>query len=134
MITIFLLLVYYLLFFCIGQICQRSSMILSQQVSVPLKLLLKLCSSCSHHHLSIHLPYLNISHVFVRRFEEFSFNKGSVFFFSDLWRCQFLLPLVSLALVFLSGLVGVCACLCRSFTPTLGVGVLHVLAGERKCI
>ncbi|XP_073334497.1 claudin domain-containing protein 1-like [Pagrus major] len=46
-----------------------------------------------------------------------------------LWRSQFLLPLVSLALVFLSGLVGVCACLCRSFTPTLGVGVLHVLAG-----
>lgn len=46
-----------------------------------------------------------------------------------LWRCQFLLPLVSLALVFLSGLVGVCACLCRSFTPTLGVGVLHLLAG-----
>ncbi|KAF1395301.1 hypothetical protein PFLUV_G00010120 [Perca fluviatilis] len=46
-----------------------------------------------------------------------------------LWRCQFLLPLVSLALVFLGGLVGVCACLCRSFTPTLGVGVLHLLAG-----
>lgn len=46
-----------------------------------------------------------------------------------LWRCQFLLPLASLALVFLSGLVGVCACLCRSFTPTLGVGVLHLLAG-----
>uniref|UniRef100_A0A3Q3MAW7 Claudin domain containing 1a n=1 Tax=Mastacembelus armatus TaxID=205130 RepID=A0A3Q3MAW7_9TELE len=45
-----------------------------------------------------------------------------------LWRCQFLLPLVSLALVFLSGLIGVCACLCRSFTPTLGVGVLHLLA------
>ncbi|XP_061768050.1 claudin domain-containing protein 1b [Nerophis ophidion] len=45
-----------------------------------------------------------------------------------LWRCQFLLPLVSLALVFLSGLVGVCACLCRSFTPTVGVGVLHLLA------
>ncbi|XP_051940697.1 claudin domain-containing protein 1b [Hippocampus zosterae] len=45
-----------------------------------------------------------------------------------LWRCQFLLPLVSLALVFLSGLVGVCACLCRSFTPTLAVGVLHLLA------
>ncbi|XP_034746227.1 claudin domain-containing protein 1b isoform X1 [Etheostoma cragini] len=46
-----------------------------------------------------------------------------------LWRSQFLLPLVSLALVFLGGLVGVCACLCRSFTPTLGVGVLHLLAG-----
>ncbi|XP_035645079.1 claudin domain-containing protein 1b isoform X3 [Oncorhynchus keta] len=47
----------------------------------------------------------------------------------DLWRCQFLLPLVSLALVFLSGLIGVCACLCRSITPTLCVGVLHLLAG-----
>ncbi|XP_068176986.1 claudin domain-containing protein 1b isoform X2 [Antennarius striatus] len=46
-----------------------------------------------------------------------------------LWRCQFLLPLVSLALVFLSCLVGVCACQCRSFMPTLGVGVLHLLAG-----
>ncbi|KAL6110747.1 cldnd1 [Pungitius sinensis] len=46
-----------------------------------------------------------------------------------LWRCQFLLPLVSLALVFLAGLIGVCACLCRSFTPTFGVGVLHLLAG-----
>ncbi|XP_047222887.1 claudin domain-containing protein 1-like isoform X1 [Girardinichthys multiradiatus] len=46
-----------------------------------------------------------------------------------LWRGQFLLPLVSLALVFLSGLVGVCACLCRSFTPTLGMGVLHFIAG-----
>ncbi|KAJ3615296.1 hypothetical protein NHX12_018864 [Muraenolepis orangiensis] len=46
-----------------------------------------------------------------------------------MWRCQFLLPLVALALVFLSSLVGVCACLCRSVTPTLGVGVLHLLAG-----
>lgn len=52
------------------------------------------------------------------------------FLLADLWRCQFLLPLVSLALVFLSGLVGVCACLCRSFMPTLGVGVLHLLAGK----
>lgn len=46
-----------------------------------------------------------------------------------LWRCQFLLPLVSLALVFLSVHVGVCACLCRTFTPIFGVGVLHLLAG-----
>lgn len=53
---------------------------------------------------------------------------------ADLWRCQFLLPLVSLALVFLSGLVGLCACLCRSFTPTLGAGVLHLLAGKRMCV
>ncbi|XP_035274931.1 claudin domain-containing protein 1-like [Anguilla anguilla] len=46
-----------------------------------------------------------------------------------LWRCQFLLPLVSLGLVFLGALTGLCACLCRSLTPTLGIGVLHLLAG-----
>lgn len=55
-------------------------------------------------------------------------NSGEDLLRTYLWRCQFLLPLVSLALVFLSGLIGVCACLCRSFTPTLGVGVLHLLA------
>ncbi|XP_010865751.1 claudin domain-containing protein 1 isoform X2 [Esox lucius] len=56
-------------------------------------------------------------------------NTGEDMLRTYLWRCQFLLPLVSLALVFLSGLIGVCACLCRSLTPTLGVGVLHLLAG-----
>lgn len=48
----------------------------------------------------------------------------------DLWRCQFLLPLVSLGLVVLAGLIGFCACLCQSLTPTLGIGVLHLLAGK----
>lgn len=48
----------------------------------------------------------------------------------DLWRCQFLLPLVSLGLVVLAGLTGFCACLCRSLAPTLGIGVLHLLAGK----
>ncbi|PWA28848.1 hypothetical protein CCH79_00012987, partial [Gambusia affinis] len=47
----------------------------------------------------------------------------------NLWRCQFLLPLASLGLVVLAGLIGFCACLCRSLTPTLGIGVLHLLAG-----
>ncbi|XP_064782203.1 claudin domain-containing protein 1-like [Oncorhynchus masou masou] len=56
-------------------------------------------------------------------------NTGEDVLRTYLWRCQFLLPLVSLALVFLSGLIGVCACLCRSITPTLCVGVLHLLAG-----
>ncbi|XP_055764937.1 claudin domain-containing protein 1-like [Salvelinus fontinalis] len=56
-------------------------------------------------------------------------NTGEDLLRTYLWRCQFLLPLVSLAFVFLSGLVGVCACLCRSITPTLAVGVLHLLAG-----
>lgn len=46
-----------------------------------------------------------------------------------LWRCRFLFPLVSLGLVFLGALIGVCACLCRSITPTLFVGLLHLLAG-----
>lgn len=56
-------------------------------------------------------------------------NSGVYLLRTYLWRCQFLLPLVSLALVFLSSLIGLCACLCRSLTPTLGVGVLHLLAG-----
>ncbi|XP_056135771.1 claudin domain-containing protein 1b [Lampris incognitus] len=56
-------------------------------------------------------------------------NSGEDMLRTYLWRSQFLLPLVSLALVFLSGLIGICACLCRSLTPTLGVGVLHLLAG-----
>ncbi|XP_076876244.1 claudin domain-containing protein 1b [Brachyhypopomus gauderio] len=46
-----------------------------------------------------------------------------------LWRCRFLFPLVSLGLAFLGALIGVCACLCRSITPTLFVGLLHLLAG-----
>lgn len=56
-------------------------------------------------------------------------NSGVDLLRTWLWRCQFGLPLMSLGLVFLSGLVGVCACLCRSVTPTLAVGVLHLLAG-----
>ncbi|XP_026216336.1 claudin domain-containing protein 1b isoform X2 [Anabas testudineus] len=61
--------------------------------------------------------------------EKYNQNSEEDLLRTYLWRCQFLLPFVSLALVFLGGLVGVCACLCRSFTPTLGVGVLHLLAG-----
>lgn len=48
----------------------------------------------------------------------------------DMWRSQFLLPLVSLGLVVLAGLIGFCACLCQSLAPTLGVGILHLLAGK----
>ncbi|XP_027004138.2 claudin domain-containing protein 1b [Tachysurus fulvidraco] len=58
-------------------------------------------------------------------------NSSSVedFLRTALWRCRFVFPLVSLGLVFLAALVGVCACLCRSLTPTLFVGLLHLLAG-----
>ncbi|KAM4612149.1 claudin domain-containing protein 1-like [Polymixia lowei] len=56
-------------------------------------------------------------------------NSGEDMLRTYLWRCQFLLPLLSLALVVLAGLIGFSACLCRSLTPTLGIGVLHLLAG-----
>ncbi|XP_018600486.1 claudin domain-containing protein 1-like [Scleropages formosus] len=48
---------------------------------------------------------------------------------SYLWRCQFLLPLVSLSLVTLGALVGIFSCLCHSLAPMLVVGVFHLLAG-----
>ncbi|ROL46562.1 Claudin domain-containing protein 1 [Anabarilius grahami] len=56
-------------------------------------------------------------------------NSGEDLLRTYLWKCQFLLPLVSVGLVFLAALIGVCACLCRSVTPTLFVGLLHLVAG-----
>ncbi|GAA6090522.1 claudin domain-containing protein 1a [Tachysurus ichikawai] len=56
-------------------------------------------------------------------------NSGEDVIRTYLWRCQFLLPLLSLCLVLVGALVGFCACLCRSFSPTLGIGLLHLLAG-----
>ncbi|KAM8923934.1 claudin domain-containing protein 1 isoform 2-T2 [Pelodytes ibericus] len=46
-----------------------------------------------------------------------------------LWRCQFLLPLVSLGLILFGAIVGLAGCLCRSLYPALGTGTLHILAG-----
>ncbi|XP_063042551.1 claudin domain-containing protein 1-like [Engraulis encrasicolus] len=56
-------------------------------------------------------------------------NSGEDMIRTYLWRCQFLLPLVSLGLVVLAAIVGFGACLCHSLAPTLGIGVLHLLAG-----
>ncbi|KAL6118615.1 cldnd1 [Pungitius sinensis] len=56
-------------------------------------------------------------------------NSGEDLLRTYMWRSQCLLPLVSLGLVVLAGLIGFCACLCQSLTPTLGVGILHLLAG-----
>ena len=53
----------------------------------------------------------------------FSFSK------SDLWRCQFLLPFVSLGLMCFGAVIGLCACICRSLYPTIATGILHLLAG-----
>ncbi|CAH2321385.1 claudin domain-containing 1 [Pelobates cultripes] len=46
-----------------------------------------------------------------------------------LWRCQFLLPLVALGLIFFGAIVGFAGCVCRSLYPALGTGTLHLLAG-----
>ncbi|XP_030077133.1 claudin domain-containing protein 1 [Microcaecilia unicolor] len=46
-----------------------------------------------------------------------------------LWRCQVLLPFVSLGLMCFGALIGICACACHSLYPTIGTGVLHFLAG-----
>ncbi|XP_063814516.1 claudin domain-containing protein 1 [Pseudophryne corroboree] len=46
-----------------------------------------------------------------------------------LWRCQFLLPLVALGLIFFGAIVGLAGCVCRSIYPALGTGAMHLLAG-----
>uniref|UniRef100_A0A8C2WZ78 Uncharacterized protein n=1 Tax=Cyclopterus lumpus TaxID=8103 RepID=A0A8C2WZ78_CYCLU len=72
-----------------------------------------------------------LSQQFTPRYKEpGNHNSGEDKFKFNLWRSQFLLPLVSLGLVVLAGLTGFCACLCRSLTPTLGIGILHLLAGK----
>lgn len=59
-----------------------------------------------------------------------TFSFLSSFLKSDLWRCQFLLPFVSLGLMFFGALIGLCACICRSLYPAIATGILHLLAGE----
>nr|XP_033775484.1 claudin domain-containing protein 1-like isoform X3 [Geotrypetes seraphini] len=46
-----------------------------------------------------------------------------------LWRCQVLLPLISLGLMCFGALSGICACICHRLSPTIGTGVFHFLAG-----
>ncbi|XP_032157811.1 claudin domain-containing protein 1-like [Mustela erminea] len=53
---------------------------------------------------------------------------------SNLWRCQFLLPFVSLGLMCFGAVIGLCACICRSLYPTIATGILHLLAGESYCM
>uniref|UniRef100_A0A673KXS0 Claudin domain containing 1a n=1 Tax=Sinocyclocheilus rhinocerous TaxID=307959 RepID=A0A673KXS0_9TELE len=55
-------------------------------------------------------------------------NSGEDLIRTYLWWCQLLLPLVSLGLVVLGGLLGFCACLCGSLSPALFIGLLHLLA------
>ncbi|KAK7169635.1 hypothetical protein R3I94_000002 [Phoxinus phoxinus] len=61
-------------------------------------------------------------------------NSGEDLIRTYLWRCQFFLPLVSLSLVVLGGLLGFCACLCGSLTPALFIGLIHLLAGQSSSV
>ncbi|XP_078515426.1 claudin domain-containing protein 1 isoform X1 [Lissotriton helveticus] len=56
-------------------------------------------------------------------------NSGPDLVRTYLWRCQCLLPFVSLGLMCFGALIGLCACACRNIYPTIGTGVLHFLAG-----
>ncbi|XP_041088450.1 claudin domain-containing protein 1-like [Polyodon spathula] len=56
-------------------------------------------------------------------------NSGEDLIRTYLWRCQFLLPFVSLGLMLFGALIAMCACACRSMYPTMGTGVLHLLSG-----
>uniref|UniRef100_A0A2I3HZM4 Claudin domain containing 1 n=1 Tax=Nomascus leucogenys TaxID=61853 RepID=A0A2I3HZM4_NOMLE len=60
-------------------------------------------------------------------------NSGIDLLRTYLWRCQFLLPFVSLGLMCFGALIGLCACICRSLYPTIATGILHLLAG-RNCL
>ncbi|KAI2530585.1 CLDND1 isoform 25, partial [Pan troglodytes] len=55
-------------------------------------------------------------------------NSGIDLLRTYLWRCQFLLPFVSLGLMCFGALIGLCACICRSLYPTIATGILHLLA------
>ncbi|XP_058871709.1 claudin domain-containing protein 1-like [Acipenser ruthenus] len=46
---------------------------------------------------------------------------------SDLWPCQFLLPIVSLGVMFFRAHIAMCACACHSMYPTMGTKALHLL-------
>uniref|UniRef100_A0ABI7XDP8 Claudin domain containing 1 n=1 Tax=Felis catus TaxID=9685 RepID=A0ABI7XDP8_FELCA len=56
-------------------------------------------------------------------------NSGIDLLRTYLWRCQFLLPFVSLGLMCFGAVIGLCACICRSLYPTIATGILHLLAG-----
>lgn len=72
----------------------------------------------------------SLSQQFIPKYKEpGNHNSGEDLLRTYLWRCQFLLPLVSLGLILLAALTGFCACLCRSLTPTLAIGVFHLMAG-----
>uniref|UniRef100_F6TJU2 Coproporphyrinogen oxidase n=1 Tax=Ornithorhynchus anatinus TaxID=9258 RepID=F6TJU2_ORNAN len=77
-----------------------------------------------------HCNSFPLSYQFMEKFvEPGNHNTETDFLRTYLWRCQFLLPFVSLGLMCFGALIGLCACACRSLYPTIATGVLHFLAG-----
>ncbi|XP_006012304.1 claudin domain-containing protein 1 isoform X2 [Latimeria chalumnae] len=77
-----------------------------------------------------HCYSFSLSDQFVVKYmEPGNHNTPEDFLRTYLWRCQFLLPFVSLGVMCFGALIGLCACACHSLYPTIGTGVLHFLAG-----
>ncbi|XP_007532315.1 claudin domain-containing protein 1 [Erinaceus europaeus] len=73
---------------------------------------------------------LSLNEQFMEKFlDPGNHNSGIDLLRTYLWRCQFLLPFVSLGLMCFGALVGLLACICRSLYPTIATGILHLLAG-----
>ncbi|KAM4703255.1 claudin domain-containing protein 1 [Rhinophrynus dorsalis] len=74
--------------------------------------------------------FLSLSDQFLEKYEEPGNHNSKVDIIRTyLWRCQFLLPLVALGLMFFGAFVGMAGCVCHSLYPALGTGTLHLLAG-----
>ncbi|XP_069811770.1 claudin domain-containing protein 1 [Dendropsophus ebraccatus] len=77
-----------------------------------------------------HCVSLSFSDQFLEKYSQpGNHNNGIDLLRTYLWRCQFLLPLVALGLIFFGAVVGLAGCVCRSLYPALGTGALHLLAG-----
>uniref|UniRef100_A0A8C5PRA3 Claudin domain containing 1 n=1 Tax=Leptobrachium leishanense TaxID=445787 RepID=A0A8C5PRA3_9ANUR len=82
------------------------------------------------HKDSPHCVLLSFSDQFLHKYQDPGNHNTDVDLIRTyLWRCQFLLPLVALGLIFFGALVGFAGCVCRSLYPALGTGALHLLAG-----
>ncbi|XP_051513302.1 claudin domain-containing protein 1a isoform X1 [Myxocyprinus asiaticus] len=90
----------------------------------------QLCLLCSDPQMVLECVSFTPSQQFTPKYKEpGNHNSGEDMIRTYLWRCQFLLPLVSLGLVVLGGLIGFCACVCSSLAPALFIGLLQLLAG-----
>ncbi|NP_001079463.1 claudin domain containing 1 L homeolog [Xenopus laevis] len=74
--------------------------------------------------------FLSLSDQFLEKYQEPGNHNSEIDVVRTyLWRCQFLLPLVALGLIFFGAIVGLAGCVCHSLYPAVGTGILHLLAG-----